>query len=100
MINPTHRLKKFVKYSGNGKADDYHVTKVRGWLGSGVTDCNGVEIFEGDIVRNCFNAAVVEFKDGSFCVNGELLSTYAREDVELKVIGHVATEEDDNDNRT
>lgn len=30
----------------------------------------------------------------------QMLAHYAREDVELKVIGHVATEEDDNDNRT
>ena len=51
MINPTHHLKKFVKYSGDDKPADFHVTEERGWLGSGITDCNGVEIFEGDIVK-------------------------------------------------
>lgn len=94
MREPDHKVKRhFVPLSDKGKPH-WVEYPVHGWLGTGVTDCNGQEIFEGDIVRNCFNAAVVEFKDGSFYVNGELLSTYAREDVELKVIGHVATEKD------
>ena len=44
MINPTHRLKKFVKYAGNEKPATFYVTDAVGWLGSGVKDCNGQEM--------------------------------------------------------
>lgn len=107
MTNPTHRLKKFVRYSGNGKPDDYYVTEERGWLGSGVTDCNGVEIFEGDIVkysgvRFSFplsgKKGTVQFSEGNFVLFALSLIFFERDKIE--VIGHVATEEADNDNRT
>lgn len=103
MINPTHRLKKFVKYSGDGKADDYHVTEERGWLGSGITDCNGVEIFEGDIVKyvalvcQCDGKKffrtpeerqrAVTFENGKF-----IIADCDFDHNTLEVVGHVATE--------
>lgn len=100
MINPVHSLKKFVKYSGDGKADDYHVTEVRGWLGSGVTDCNGVEIYEGDIVKFDFLLAGeilsaksrVSFENGKFslrCAADYMPLTFGKN---LEVVGHIATE--------
>lgn len=99
MINPTHRLKKFVKYSGNGKPDDYYVTEERGWLGSGVTDCNGVEIFEGDIVRFGVINGVVTWSDtGDFLVairerpSEPLFNFFSEDDCKLEVVGHIATE--------
>ena len=65
------------------------IEQVTGELGSGILDKNGKEIFEGDLVKTCFNRAAVEFKNGAFYVGGEDLFVYARDDVELEVVGHV-----------
>ena len=90
MINPTHHLKKFVKYSGDDKPADFHVTEERGWLGSGITDCNGVEIFEGDIVKfGDGEIFTVTFEDGCFYVRDNLLGDFH---FPPEVIGHIATE--------
>lgn len=72
MTNPTHRLKKFVKYAGNEKPADSYVYDASGWLGSGVKDCNGQEIFEGDIVnvesqKFGDDEGFVYFRFGKFC---------------------------------
>ena len=89
MINPTHRLKKFVKYSGDGKADDFYVTEERGWLGSGVKDYRGQEIYEGDIINDEGDLSVVTFKDGSFWAFEQILEHF---DHAVTIVGHVATE--------
>ena len=100
MTNPTHRLKKFVKYAGNEKPADSYVYDASGWLGSGVTDCNGVEIYEGDIVNvhSCFEREkvftyLVIFQDGKLALeNGNGIYAFERP-ASLEVVGHVATEE-------
>ena len=90
MINPTHRLKKFVKYAGNDKPADFHVTEERGWLGSGITDCNGVEIFEGDIVKfEDGETFTITFKEGAFYIGDDLLGDFY---ILPEVVGHIATE--------
>lgn len=93
MINPVHRLKKFVKYVGDDKSASSYVTGASGWLGSGITDQNGREIFEGNIVRNCFNTAEVTFHDGAFWLDGDLLATFKRDCSELEIVGHIAEEQ-------
>lgn len=110
MINPTHHLKKFVKYSGDDKPADFHVTEERGWLGSGITDCNGVEIFEGDIVKEIFppdcanydGRQLVIFRRGKFLLVRECywarLETCGATPLSwagsngIEVVGHIAEE--------
>ena len=101
MINPTHHLKKFVKCSGNDKPADFHITEERGWLGSGVTDCNGVEIFEGDIVQCWIDESnpleaindVVTFTDGMFVLGDDpRLCIGSIGALDIEVVGHIATE--------
>ena len=100
MINPVHHLKKFVKYAGNEKPTDSYVYDASGWLGSGVKDCNGQEIFEGDIVNvhSCFEREkvftyLVIFQDGKLALeNGNGIYAFERP-ASLEVIGHIAEEE-------
>ena len=96
MINPVHRMKKFVRYVGNEKPACSYVTNHSGWLGSGVTDCNGVEIYEGDRVRFGDRDYPVEFRNGALTVDGAPLVMYGNGD-DLEVVGHIT--EAPNDNR-
>lgn len=61
------------------------IETVNGELGSGITDCNGREIFEGDIVKNAHDGESfpVTFEDGSFWAGDMELANY------LEVVGHV-----------
>ena len=67
MINPVHRLKKFVKYAGNEKPSYSYLTEADGWLATGVKDKNGKEIFEGDLLADRDGELFeVVFVDGKF----------------------------------
>ena len=90
MINPSHNLKIFVKYNANEKPVASFITNASGWLGSGVTDCNGVEIFEGDIVKfGDGEIFTVTFEDGCFYARDNLLGDFH---FPPEVVGHVAME--------
>ena len=69
---PIHRWKERVTYGEgfNGKSAHWTFDGKPCWLGSGVKDKHGREIFEGDIIRHGFtdreDTAVVTFQNGAF----------------------------------
>lgn len=73
---------------------------MHGWLGSGITDCNGVEIFEGDIVKCWIEESnpheteiyVVAFENGSFVLADTTDFINDIEALDIEVIGHIAEE--------
>lgn len=97
MINPAHRMKKFVRYAGNEKPASSYITNASGWLGSGVKDKHGVEIYEGDLVILDNQRGVVRFANAQFYIDRDgddnvpftlnrLCSPF------IEVVGHVAAE--------
>lgn len=63
------------------------ISTINAELGSGILDCNGNEIFEGDIIKFYDgDIETVTFEDGTFYVGDLLLSDFARN---IEVVGHV-----------
>lgn len=97
MKTPFHRFKNAYCSVGVDKPDSWSFCEFYGWLGSGISDKNGKEIFEGDIVQiETFekNAATVVFRDGAFWLGnrmiGELPAIYYPT---LEVVAHITLEE-------
>jgi len=98
MKEPDHKVKRhFVPFS-NKEKPHWVEYPVHGWLGSGVKDCNGVEIFEGDAVLLDNRLGVVRFDNAQFYIDRDgdenvpftlnrLCSPF------IEVIGHIAAGE-------
>ena len=65
-----------------------------GWLGSGVKDINGVEIFEGDIVRHEIweKDMPVTFHDCAFWLGDTDCPLCYQFGTALEIVGHIAEE--------
>lgn len=93
MTNPAHRLKKFERYVGGKKPTSCYLTDVSGWLGSGVKDCNGKEIFEGDIILLDGEKFVATIDEGSFIIKNNDGEFYYLESLLGEIVGHIAEEQ-------
>lgn len=97
MQTPTHKIKNIIVYGDGSRPPRVSRQSVKGFLGSGVLDENGVEIFEGDIVRHYELGteleSVVTYHEGCFFLKHRLSgiesSLYEYIGV-IEVIGHVA----------
>lgn len=87
MFVPTHHYKSLKQFGD--KAFLGAPFKFQGWLDTGVADCNGQNVFEGDLVEvNGTPAGAVTFHDGAFWAGGMLIKNFT--DGELEVVGHIS----------
>ena len=100
MKEPDHKVKRHVVLLSNKKKPYWIENPVHGWLGTGMSDRNGVEIFEGDRVKfgEHDNTGVIEFSNSMFIIQHDdsyrftvLGNTAGFVDVE--VVGHIAEEQ-------
>lgn len=91
MNTPIHQWKEHVVYADGAFEPHWNVDARPCWLGSGIKDKHGREIYEGDVVRTPWNASVVRFIRATFQVDGCWLGSFAPHEIEI--IGHVAEDE-------
>jgi len=97
MKTPVHNIKL---YSNNNipcpdstwykSAPHWYQNSASGWLGSGVKDINGVEIYEGDIILLDGKKFVATIDEGSFIIKDETGEFYYLEPLLGEIIGHIA----------
>lgn len=101
MLNPSHKIKRYV-VSNDGTPPYWYEDAAAGWLTTGVKDCKGREIFEGDkvIFGEFEKEGVIIFKDGAFGIAHKefekelFISLYRAKDfLQVEVVGHITEEE-------
>lgn len=103
MTEHMHNFKWHVRYKDNYKPPRWAYDGRICWLGSGINDRNGVEIFEGDkvVFGEYDTQGVIIFKDAMFqiaydaddgkelfCILGR-----CRDFLDVEVVGHIAEED-------
>lgn len=86
MNMPKHSRKIFDPLTGKAEVITFNA-----WLGSGIKDKNGKEIFEGDKVKvGNHGVRVVHFSEGVFTLGDVLYIAQAELENNLEVVGHIA----------
>lgn len=76
----TYRIKTYVLENGITRPKIFHID---GYLSTGLTDCNGKEIFVGDTVKTIWGTGKVEFIDGAFLVGGYYLCSFDPSEIQI-----------------